>query len=166
MKEVAMRNRHRTAAVVILLSTLAVAGRASSGRVGTLLDRVNTLLLGPTRTEGNAREGFQALLSAITEVSSAVDLPADFRAKLADASRSGVGPKAGTLLGECYRLTHDGAPFRMPEGVHSLEAAVEHARRRLAAARDSVAKGQSRDALGALLEVAMVVATPMEGFGH
>ena len=66
-----------------------------------------------------------------------------------------------SLLNECFVLTHSGHKFVMPAGIKGIAAAADYARRQLQAARAQNQQGKADECAKILLEIAVMVVTPM-----
>jgi hypothetical protein len=63
-------------------------------------------------------------------------------------------------------LLNSGQPFQMPGEISSLAQAVEYGRTQIRSALAQVKAGKSADAVRPLLEVILMVITPMEAPGR
>jgi len=131
------------------------------------IDRATRLLLARNPSEKQLGAGFTALLDAAVEAATAGNLPAEVRAKLAAArtrftESSPVDEQGVLALGACYRLLSSGRPFEFPRDVRTIDGARERIRERLGAARTSLLEGKAEACVRALVEAAMMIATPME----
>ena len=66
-----------------------------------------------------------------------------------------------TLLNEAYSSVNSGERFQMPEDISSIEQARDSALRKMEEARKELKQGKIGDSVRSLLEVAIIVVTPM-----
>jgi hypothetical protein len=140
---------------------------AEAPGVASHVSRAVELLLAEQPTETQLRQGFVELLDALRLVAPETRMGAAWPDKLAEARRlidagSFLEPRAVALLGDCYRDTHEGKPFQMPETVHSIADARDHIRLQLAAVPDLLKTGATDEAARRLLEAVVAIVTPMQ----
>jgi hypothetical protein len=136
---------------------------AEAPGVASHVSRAVELLLAEQPTETQLRQGFVELLDALRLVAPETRMGAAWPDKLAEARRlidagSFLEPRAVALLGDCYRDTHAGKPFQMPETVAD---ARDHIRLQLAAVPDLLKTGATDEAARRLLEAVVAIVTPM-----
>ena len=179
----------RAVLVVVLLSSCpaidafaAAGGRQAAGpgpaargpdKVAGQVERAAQLLFAPGRSDSQVVDGLRTLVEAMAGAASEAGTKGGIAEKIAEARRQvGQGPfteEAAALLNECYSLLHDGKPFRMPEGVRTIQQVEEHGRRLLDSARDLLRQGKPAESLRPLVETAVMIITPVhaeEGAGR
>jgi len=70
--------------------------------------------------------------------------------------------KGIALLKESYLLANAGETFQMPESISSVEQTAEYARQQIESARKNLKRGEIGKCARGLLEVALIVVTPMK----
>ena len=124
------------------------------------------ILLVPPDRQGDVKKGFIFLMEAIAMSAPDTKFPSEFGTKIVAAkqifeSQSIVEVKGATLLRSAWQLINAGKEFQMPASVSNLNQAVEHCRKRIESARTSLKQGKIDDCSRALLEVAIMIVTPM-----
>jgi len=115
----------------------------------------------------DCNEGFKFLVDAIIMAAPGTEFPAEFGEKMSEAknlfdSTSIFHEKGIALLNECFNLINSGKEFQMPDSISSIEDAVEYARIKIDAARKYLKQGETSECVKILLEVAVMIVTPME----
>lgn len=131
------------------------------------LDRAVQLLLSPTPTSQDLREGFLSLLDALIAVAPDAPPAAACQPRLAKARRAAsrgsiLDEQATALLRECYSDAHGGASFRVPESIRSGGDALGYCRAQLRSARDSLQKGRGDEAFASMIDTAVLIVTPIQ----
>lgn len=109
---------------------------------------------------------FKMLLDILPQVAAKATLSTDFTRNLEKAkqifnSTSIFNPDGIALLHKAYQQISSGNNFRMPESVKSIQDAVNSIKVELANARKDLAAGQTQSCGQQLLEVAIMIVTPM-----
>ncbi len=166
--EVKMRKKMSIFLSVALFLFLSCQTKATTdiGQIETKIQMATKYLLGPAGPGEDAKEGFKLLVAAIEMASLEAEFPSEFREKISEArglfeSNSIFDQKGIDLLNESYFLVNDGVGFQMPESISSIEQAVEYARQQIDSARENLKKGEVGECARGLLEVALIVVTPM-----
>lgn len=149
-----------------LFAAAVPAAEEPAGGAASHVNRAVELLLTEQPTEAQLRQGFVDLLDALRLVAPKTRMGGAWPEKLAEARRlidagSFLEPRAVALLGDCYRETHDGKPFQMPETVHSIADARDHIRLQLDAVPGLLKTGSTDEAARRLLEAVVAIVTPM-----
>lgn len=123
-------------------------------------------LVGPQRGEGGAEKGFKLLIDAIALAVPDTTSPDALGKKIQTArlrlnDRSILDDEATAQLRGAYRLASSGKEFQMPAGISSVEQAVEYAHRQIDTARTCLRQGKIDESVKILLEVAVMIVTPM-----
>ena len=160
-----MRPVRTSAVFIFVLSTLSPVLDGQSPDIPALVDRATQLLLSSDDSNDQGAKGLVALLDAITAAAPAAGLSGACQTGLATAQRLAAGDPSGVdemvvLLGGCYREAH-GKSFSMPPAVRSMPDLLEHARGLLASVRGLIQQGRPDEAIRRMLEVAMMVVTPI-----
>ena len=154
------------AAELAVLFTLASCVRAEAVGVVARAERAAQLLFAPKPADAQIKEGLLTLLDAIVEAAPGAGIAGDWPSKIADARRiledSPGYDKVAALLDECHREINGGAPFRMPETIHSIGNAVDQGRRNLESIRSLMQQGKAGDAVRRMLETLLIIMTPIE----
>lgn len=144
----------------------ASAAEASEmGRIADQVEHAAQLLFTPGRSEHQVEAGLRSLVEAIAKAGAEAGMEGAFAEKIAEALRqlsSGrFTEETATLLKECYSLVHDGKPFRMAEGVSTIQQIEEKIRRLLDSARDLLRQGKAGKSLRPLVESVVMIITPV-----
>jgi hypothetical protein len=121
---------------------------------------------GPPGPPKDGKKGFFLLMEAIELASSETDFSRDFKHKILTAKNlsgetSIFNPEGVTLLNEAYSSINSGERFQMPEDIASIEQARELVLQKVEDARKELKQGNIEDSVRSLLEVAIMVVTPM-----
>lgn len=155
-----------TAGLTVLLAQSPVAAVETETPISHI-DRAMRLLLAPAATERDCRDGFISLLDALTAVAPAAPSAEACQTRLSEArtriARTSIlDPQADTLIRDCYRDLHRGVPFRVPDGVRTMTEAVAYCRTGLESAKGSLRKGAGDEAFSRILDVTILIVTPLE----
>jgi hypothetical protein len=127
------------------------------------VDRAIELLFSPDTTGAQCTDGLVSLLDAILEVAPAARIDGAWAVSVSAARERMAGGRmaeAAALLDEGYRAVN-GKRFAMPPVVRSLDAARDHIRRQLSSVRGLMDQGRANEAVGRMLEAAMMIVTPI-----
>jgi len=121
------------------------------------------------KPEGPDSDGvlmFTLLLEAILETAPDTIFPPEFteymkKAKDISDSESFLSPDGVVYLHKARRLINDGEDFTMPDAISQIQDAVNYARIELGWARKYTDLGQNEDCIRKLLDVAVMIVTPM-----
>ena len=106
------------------------------------------------------------LLEAILEAAPETGFPPEFaqnmgKAKEISDSTSVLDPDGIAYLHKAYRLVNSGGDFEFPSGIKEIQDAVDRIKIELAAAREKLKSGQTDACVKTLLEVVLMVVTPV-----
>jgi hypothetical protein len=150
--------------------SLLCAGRPMAAADVTAIDAkikmAADILLVPADRQGETKKGFMLLIEAIVMAAPDAKFPKEFATKIAAAkqifeSQSILEEKGAALLRGAWQLVTAGKEFQMPAGISNIDQAVEHCRKRIDSARASLKQGKIDECSRALLEVAIMIVTPM-----
>ena len=155
--------------VGITLSLLCVGPPIPAADVAAIDAKIKTaadLLLVPAERQGDVQKGFKLLIEAIELAAPGTRFPGEYAAKVNAArqifeSQSILEEKGAALLRSAWQLVNAGKEFQMPAGISNMNQAVAHCRKRIDSARASLKQGKLDDCSRALLEVAIMIVTPM-----
>jgi hypothetical protein len=157
------------AAVAACVVMFAVPARPADpgDRATEHLDRAVQLLLTPPSSSQSLREGFLSLLDALLVTapdapSAAVCRPKLEKARQIASAGSVLDDRIVELLGACYRDTHDGVSFQVPDVVRSQGDAVGYCRAQLQSARELLQLGRRDAAFVRMIEATVFIVTPVE----
>jgi hypothetical protein len=83
------------------------------------------------------------------------------KAKEISDSTSVLNPDGIVYLHKAYRLAHSGNDFEMPGSIREIQDAVNYIRMELASARKSLKAGKTDACIKTLIEVALMIVTPV-----
>ena len=153
----------------ITLSLLCAGRPMAAADVAAIDARIKMaadILLVPADRQGDLTKGFMFLIEAIAMAAPDTRFPSEFATKIAAAkqifeSQSILEEKGAALLRSAWQLINAGKAFQMPAAVKNVNQAVEHCRKRIESARAGLKQGRIDDCSRALLEVAIMIVTPM-----
>jgi len=124
-------------------------------------------LFGAQRSDAQTRAGMLSILDAVAAAATDAGLTDEWKAMIMGARRrisegSLVDGESQLALHQCYRQINEGKPFRMPEGIRSVDDAAASARKLLESGPPLLRSGKSLEAVRALLETALMILTPIE----
>lgn len=128
--------------------------------------QATALLLDSSLSEEKTK-GFLLLVESIELAAAGTELPAEFNNKVSSAqkilaSRSILDEKAGQGLRDAYALINSGEKFQFPAQVRNMPQAVQYCRDKIGTALDELKSGNKEGTVKSLLEVVLVVITPMQ----
>lgn len=134
------------------------------------IQKASSLLLDSEKSE-DKDQGFLLFVESIDLATAGGSFPAGFqneiRAALEIFRRGSIlDQQGGDKLRKAYSLLNSGKPFQMPGEISSIAQAVEYGRTQVRSALAQVKAGKNADAVRPLLEVILMVITPMEAQGQ
>ena len=134
--------------------------------VNTLLNKASDYLLGKSESERDGKKGFAFLMEAIIEITPQCSFPADFHKKMQKAFQymkktSILAPEGMTALKECYRMINNNREYKLPK-FDKIKEAVEIAKKLMVKSRINLKKNNPDAAVKSLMEVAIMVITPVK----
>jgi len=165
--------RKVTALAVFLLVATTLGQAATTARPDDLAEKIqkaSALLLDSEKSE-DKNQGMRLLVEAVDLAAAGGSFPAGFQDEVRGALeifRQGsiFDPQAGDKLRKAYTLLNAGKSFQIPAEVSSIDQAVEYGRAQIQSALIQVKAGKNADAVKPLLEVVLMVITPMEAQGQ
>lgn len=114
----------------------------------------------------NGKKGFFLLLDAIILAAPDTSYSDEFRMKIKTANdilrENSIFERKGTdLLREAYQLINSSQEFQFPEEISNMGDAVRYAHKKLNGAAKELKEGDADSAEKSLLEVAIMVVTPV-----
>jgi hypothetical protein len=170
-KEASMKKR--IPYLMSLLLLLMVSGRTraltKTESLEEKIQKASSLLLDSQKSE-DQRLGFLLFVESIDLAAAGGSFPAGFQSEIRGALEifrrgSILDQQGGDKLRKAYALLNAGKPFQMPAEISSIAQAVEYGRSQIRSALAQVKAGQNADAARPLLEVILMVITPMEAPG-
>jgi hypothetical protein len=109
---------------------------------------------------------FQMLLDILPQIAVEKTFSLDFtrnleKAKVIFKSTSIFNPDGIAYLQKAYQQINSGKIFQMPDSIKSIQDAVNYIKVELANARKDLAAGQTKSCGQRLLEIAVMIVTPM-----
>jgi hypothetical protein len=157
------------ATVAAFLALWLVGPRPKSPSRVSLEEKIQRALAALLDSQDSASKtrGFLLLLEAIEDASAGTEFAPEFREKIHSArefcgQNSILDQNGEKALREAYALINAGREFQMPAEISSIEQAVQYGREKFAAALKALKDADMADAAKSLLEVAVMVVTPME----
>jgi len=165
--------RKVTALAVFLLVATTLGLAATTTRPDDLAEKIqkaSALLLDSEKSE-DKNQGMRLLVESVDLAAAGGSLPAGFQDEVRGALeifRQGsiFDQRASDKLRKAYALLNAGKPFQMPTEISSIDQAVEYGRAQIQSALTQVKAGKNADAVKPLLEVVLMVITPMEAHGQ
>jgi len=152
-----------------VVGMVSCAGRilkaADTAAIDAKIKQASEYLSKPEQEEGGVR-GLKLLTEAIALAAPETGFPSEFSEKISAAGKEflpgalSLEDGAG-LLQESYRLINHGKDFQMPPSISSMEQAKEYVRIQTDKARSYLAQGKTAEFARALLEVALMIVTPI-----
>ena len=153
--------------VFLLFGSCQEKAATDEGDIDAKIQSAKDFLLSREGPGKDAKKGFRLLMEAIEMASSETEFPASLGKKISEARRlfesnSIFDQKGIALLRESYLMANDGIEFQIPEDISSIQQAVEFARQLISSSRRLLKQGKNDECVKDLLEVALMVVTPME----
>jgi len=158
-------------AIVFLLVMFAQARTpARTESLEEKIQKATSLLLDSEKSEDKDR-GFLLFVESIDLAAAGGSFPAAFQDEIRGALEifrrgSILDQQGGDKLRKAYALLNGGKPFQIPAEISSIAQAVEYGRTQVRSALAQVKAGKDADAVRPLLEVILMVITPMEAQGE
>src|SRR4030042_3896732 len=138
--------------ILFFCVTLSPTGptQKSSGLAAEVQSAAKLLLTGSPKTE-DVHKSLIALIDAVCKIADQDSkLPAGFRGKMKEASRTfagnRIGPESEHALKAAYQILHGGKAFTFPEGVREIEEVSRIARGYIDRSVREIENGQSDQA--------------------
>jgi len=166
--------KRKLAVIVVPLFVLMAFGLAETptgpDALAEKIQKASSLLLDSEKSE-DKNQGFLLLVESIDLAAAEGSFPSGFQGEIRGALeifRKGsiLDHEGGNKLRNAYSRLSGGKPFQMPAEVSSIDQAVEYGRAQIRAALAHVNAGKNADAVKPLLEVILMVITPMEARGE
>jgi len=160
--------------VLTVLSLLPmVSGQAGAlTKVESLAEKIQkaTALLLDSEKSEDKDKGFLLFVESIDLAATGGSFPAGFQNEIRGALEilrrgSILDRQGGEKLRKAYMLLNSGQPFQMPGEISSIAQAVEYGRTQIRSALTQVKAGKNTEAVKPLLELILMVITPMEAKG-
>jgi hypothetical protein len=171
-KEVIMKKQLLILAAILFLLVMFVKSRppAKTESLEEKILRASSLLLDSEKSE-DKDQGFLLFVESIDLAAEGGSLPAGFQNEIRGALEifrrgSILDQQGGDKLRTAYTLLNAGKPFQMPAEISSIAQAVEYGRTQVRSALAQVKAGKNADAVRPLLEVILMVITPMDAYGE
>jgi hypothetical protein len=163
-----MKNRFLALTVIILVACLSVRARAviETARIDAKIQKAADYFLN-RKSEEDCKKGFGLLVEAMLLAAPETGFPAEFAAKLTEANSlfantSILNPDGIVLFKQAYVLINSGKDYQFPQSVSNMKQALEYLRVNVAAARKELSLGKADACVKTILEVALMIVTPME----
>ncbi len=153
--------------VFLLFGSCQDKAATNAGDVDAKIQSAKDYLLSQEGPGKDAKKGFKLLVEAIEMASSEAEYPASLGKKISEARRlfetnSIFDQKGVALLKESYLMVNDGVEFQMPETISNIQQAVEYARQLIGSSQELLKQGKNDECVRDLLEVTLMVVTPMK----
>jgi hypothetical protein len=150
--------------IFIFMSVLAEA--TDKAEVNAKIKKIASYLDKPGDPGSDGKIMLTLLLEAILETAPDTGFLPEFtenmeKAKDISDSTSLFNPDGAVYLHKAYRLINDGKDFQMPSSISEIQDAVNYAKMELASARKDLKVGKTDSCVKRLLEIAVMIVTPM-----
>jgi hypothetical protein len=150
--------------IFVLISNFVKA--ADKAEIDEKIKKVASYLDKPEGPGSDGKIMFTLLLEAILEATPETGFPPLFaesmeKAKDISDSTSLFNPDGAVYLHKAYRLVNSGNDFQMPSSISEIQDAVNYAKMGLAEARKNLKIGKTGLCVKKLLEIAVMIVTPM-----
>ena len=154
------------AILTIFFSMSLVAETVDKDSVAAKIKKIASYLDKPDGPGSDGVLMFTMLLEAILETAPGADFPPEFtenmkKAKEIAENESFLNPDGVVYLHKARRLINNGQDFTMPSSVSEIKDAVNYAQIELGWARKYIDLGKNEDCIRKLLDVAVMIVTPM-----
>lgn len=162
-----MKNKPCVLALIMLLAfSFGWAVIKDAEKIDAKIKLAGDLLLAKQRSDKDCKDGFLSLADAIVLAAPNTSFPTAFGEKMTKAgslfkTTSIFNQEGVALLNECFVLAHSGKKFSIPAEITSIATAAEYSRRQFQAARAQIQQGKADECTKILLEVAVMIVTPM-----
>ncbi len=134
------------------------------------IQKASALLLDSEKSEDKS-QGFLLLVESLDLASAGGGFPAGFQSEIRGALEivrrtSILDQQAGDKFRKAYALINSDTPFQIPADISNIDQAVEYGRARIRSAQALVNARKNADAVKPLLEVILMVITPMQAPGE
>ena len=160
----------RALTLAVAVTVVLLAGHiegADKAQIDAKITKAVSYLGKPGESDSDGEMAFKMTMEALSLVAPETDFPSEFAENIDKAkgifdSTSIVNPEGIAHLHKGYRLINSGKDFEMPSHISTIEDAVDHAKVQLAAAREDLEEDKADECTRKLLEIAVMVVTPME----
>jgi hypothetical protein len=135
-------------------------------KIETKIDAAMSHFFGPATPGADSKKGFIYLIDAIEIAAPHTGFGEEFNGKIKEANAlfkntSIFNEEGVAFLHEGYTAINSGKNFEMPEEISSIEDARDYARKQVISAKTYLKKKDYDGCVKLLMEVAVMVATPM-----
>jgi hypothetical protein len=135
-------------------------------KIDAKIDAAMSHFFGPATLEADAQKGFIYLIDAIEMAAPHTGYGEDFAGKIKKANRlfkstSIFNDDGVALLHKGFTGINSGKDFEMPEEIGSIEDARDYARKQVVSAKKHLKNSEYDKSAKLLLEVAVMIVTPM-----
>ncbi len=154
------------AILLIFTFMFALADATDLSEVDAKIEKISSYLETPGGPGSEGKIMFTLLLEAILETVPDTSFPPEFadnmeKAKDISDTTSLLNPDGAAYLNNAYRLINDGKDHQMPSSVSKIQDAVNYAKVELASARKDLKAGKIDSCVKRLLDIAVMIVTPM-----
>ena len=140
--------------------------KADVEKIQTKIDAAMSHFFGPATPGADSQTGFIYLIDAIEMAAPHTGFGEEFTSKIEKAnslfkSTSIFNEDGVALLHEGFSSVNSGKNFEMPEEISSIDDARDHARKQVISAKKCLKNGDFDKSVKLLMEVAVMVVTPM-----
>jgi len=155
-----------TAVMLVLALATGLAGLDKS-KIRAEIQKAAGHFLDPKAGASDCRTAFMLLIGAIEQAAPESGFPAAFGAQISEARRifestSILNPNGIKLLNEAYTAINDGQPFLFPKELAGPDLILARFEKMSAGVQTSLEAGQTGAAVKSLLEILIMIVTPIE----
>jgi len=150
--------------IFVLISNFVEA--TDKAEVDAKIKKVASYLDKPEGPGADGKIMFTLLLEAILQAAPETGFPPEFtenmeKAKNISDSKSLIHPDGVVYLHKAYRLVNSGNDFQMPSSISEIQDVVNYVKMELATARKNLKVGKTDSCVKKLLEIAVMIVTPL-----
>jgi hypothetical protein len=152
----------------IFLLPMSWAGvTADIAKIDAKIDEAMSHFFGPATPGADSKKGFICLIDALEMATPHTGFGEDFLDKIKEAntlfkSTSIFNEDGIAFLQGGYKAINSGKDFEMPKEISSIEDARDYARKQVVTAKKYLKESDFDESVKLLLEVAVLIVTPME----
>jgi len=152
---------------IVMLSLSWTGMTVDIEKIDEKIDAAMSHFFGPATPGADSTKGFIYLIDAIEMAAPHTGFDEEFTAKIKEAnnlfkSTSIFNEDGVALLHGGYISINSGMDFEMPTKISSIEDARDYARKQVISAKKSLKDNDFDESVKLLLEVAVMIVTPME----
>lgn len=154
-------------ALLLVITIMPVFSSPDKSALNAKIKEAMVVLANPVPETSALERAFKRLVEVVDAAAPESGFPAEFGVKIAKArklfeSTSIVNPEGIKLLNDAYADIHAGQPYQFPEELTDLKSIMARIEKLSNSAQKNLEAGQTGAAVKSVLEILILIVTPVE----